>query len=265
MDAQSIRELDDKFGFARLLQRLGLPGPGFWLVGSPSDVESHPLGENIVIKPLQGEGSRGVRRVQTRKELRAVVAAQRDFPARPLLLHEYIPGEDIDLSLLADHGEIVAWTIHRRSSRSLGYRLGSVSFLENENVLRLGRELVRTIQYHGVAHIDMRCDSRDGSIKLIEFNPRLYGSIHFAAFAGVNFVTLGLKLADGTRPPSGVRQTNGAANTPLALLRLLFHNPERIKRFTPATRRALRQAILDPLPWMASRLRRRKAQMPVSL
>ena len=41
--------------------------------------------------------------------------------------------------------------------------------------------------YHGVAHVEFKRDPRDGLLKLIELNPRMWGHIQLAIDAGVNF------------------------------------------------------------------------------
>lgn len=254
--------LNDKFRFARLLQELKLPGPRIALLQTPADVENHGLGPSVMVKPLRSEGGRGVHHCSTHEELRGIVAGMNSFPDQPLLLQEYIPGEDIDLSVLAEHGSIVAWTVHQRPAGEAGRENGSLIFVEDEEVLRLGRSLLAATGYHGVANIDMRRDSRDGRIKFIEFNPRVYASVHFAAYAGVNFIAAGLKLATGAALPV-IARAAGIVHAPPALLRLVFRNESKLRCFTWSTLRALGQAILDPLPWLGSAIQRRRLRLPV--
>ncbi|MEO6517319.1 MAG: ATP-grasp domain-containing protein [Steroidobacteraceae bacterium] len=261
-DSKTISDMDDKSRFAELLQQLGLPGPRFTLLRSRADADHHSLGEDVVVKPLLSEGGKGVRRCRMTTELKAALAGTPTFPAQPLLLQEYIPGEDIDLTVLADHGRITHWTIHQRSGVGPGGENGSLIFVDNDEVLRLGWKLIAATGFHGLAHIDMRKDYRDGTIKFIEVNPRVYGSIHFAAYAGVNFVALGLELAADSRMLTETRQICGAVHPPSTLLRLLFCNKEKLQLFNLATFRALRQAVCDPLPRIASVLQRCGNQMP---
>ena len=46
---------------------------------------------------------------------------------------------------------------------------------------------MKTLNYSGVAHVDLRFDQNDGEFKVIEVNTRFWGSLDASLFAGVNF------------------------------------------------------------------------------
>jgi predicted ATP-grasp superfamily ATP-dependent carboligase len=49
----------------------------------------------------------------------------------------------------------------------------------------------------GLRDADLRIDDRDGSVRMIELNPRLWGSVHYSHFVGANFPELAVRRALG--------------------------------------------------------------------
>ncbi len=100
---EQIRQLANKGTFAEFLLKHQLPLPNTILIHHPADVETlaSDLDFPVMIKPPQGKGGQGVQQVATLDELRQKVEQQ----PMPLLIQEWIPGMDIDLSLIANQGE----------------------------------------------------------------------------------------------------------------------------------------------------------------
>jgi predicted ATP-grasp superfamily ATP-dependent carboligase len=185
-----FEDLYDKGRFAQTLEELGLPGPHTQIVSSVAAGLPRSLDFPLIVKPLQGEASEGIERVESEGELERSLSARPDLLRNPVLVQSFIPGHDIDLSLLADHGEIVAWTIQQTSGN------GTMRFSRRNDVLELGKELVRRTNYHGVLHLDMRIDERDGRVFMLEANPRFWGSLCYSVWVGVNFLDLGLQMLE---------------------------------------------------------------------
>jgi hypothetical protein len=190
-EPELFEQLYDKWRFATLLEELSLPGPRTTLIRSVEDLERCEIEPPAIIKPTQGEAGFGIETAGTLEELRKIVEARADLQENPVVLQSYIPGTDIDLSLLADQGHCVAWTIQQCGEK------GVMRFSDRSDVLELGQELVRRTGYHGVMHIDMRIDSRNGRVVILESNPRFWGSLCYSVWTGVNFLDLGLRLTEG--------------------------------------------------------------------
>jgi hypothetical protein len=195
-------------------------------------------------------------RIDSRADLIAYAAAQPAGDLFPILAQDYLPGQDIDLSVLCDDGEIVAWTIQE----SVPGESRSLRFLRNQAVLDMGSQLVRAIGFHGIAHFDLRHDERDGSIRFIECNPRFWGSVQYSAWAGVNFPDLGVRMAVGETPEWVVSAHETVCHNPgLAprrLLRDLVRGRADSPALNPATHAAYTSALSDPLPAIAAWLQR---------
>ena len=190
-DSELFEQMYDKWRFATLLEELSLPGPRTMLIRCAEDLERCEIEPPVLIKPTQGEAGVGIERANTLDEVRKIVESRPGLDENPLLVQSYVPGTDIDLSLLANHGRCAAWTIQQRAEN------GAMRFLDRPDVFELGQELVRRTGYHGVMHLDLRIDDRDGRVLFIESNPRFWGSLCYSVWSGVNFLDLGLRLMEG--------------------------------------------------------------------
>lgn len=118
---------------------------------------------------------------------------------RPIV-QEYIPGSsEYGFFALFDHGEPVAEFQHQRI-RSFKYFGGMSSFRRSVEIPELresGEKLLRELDWHGPAMVEFKRDERDGSFKLLEINPRFWGSLALPVHAGVDFPYLYYQLSAG--------------------------------------------------------------------
>lgn len=250
-----IEQFHDKGEFHQLLTSLGLPSPRTRLLKSREDATAADLEFPLMLKPVRGEGGNGVRRVDSRDPLPAVLDAIAAEHGWPLLAQEFIPGRDIDLSLLADHGRPVAWTIQRKAATA-----GVLEFLHDPRVLEIGTALVRGTGFHGIAHFDLRIDERTNQPLMIEANPRFWGSLRHSLWSGVNFPALGLALARGEDAGSQFKPVEGQVRDPGFSVRSVLHAMLRGRLkpegWSTATQTAWRCHLSDPVPEIWERLRR---------
>jgi D-aspartate ligase len=111
------------------------------------------------------------------------------------MVQEFIPGGDEHLwtlgTYLAEGGEALA-VFSGRKLRQTRYNMGSArsgEALWDEEVVESGLTLLRGLGYHGIAQVEWKRDPRDGSLNLIEVNPRLWQWHSLAAECGAD-VTL---------------------------------------------------------------------------
>ncbi len=245
-----LQTLNNKWRFSRLLEQHGLPFPESRLIVREEDAQAVPLPFPVIVKPLELDAGRGVARCNSQSELAAHVRRHR--ASLPLLVQEYIPGEDVGLGLLARAGEVLASTIQRQLPDSSG-----VEFIRHDGILDIGRQIMSVCNYEGIAHFDLRLDSRDGSVKVLECNPRFWASLPFCMVAGVNFAELGMRLAlNLPLPDTSCR--NVSLTFPTKVLSGAMRG--RAQRLSEPSRAALRFTLSDPVPNLligAGRMRRK--------
>ncbi|WP_435361979.1 ATP-grasp domain-containing protein [Haloarchaeobius sp. DFWS5] len=116
------------------------------------------------------------------------------------IAQEYVPGDrECGFFALFDHGEAVAIFAHERI-RSYNYAGGASVYRKAVSVPELqyhGIRLLEHLDWHGPAMVEFKRDERDGSYRLMEINPRFWGSLALAVAAGVDFPSLYYEVATG--------------------------------------------------------------------
>lgn len=195
----------DKAKTMEVARKVGVAIPETWWFASPEECADR-LDEvpcPAVIKPRIGSGSRGIRCVHRREGLLAAYQeVHRRYP-NPLV-QEFVPpgGETLGVELLLNEGVVVAQFMHRRL-REYPLSGGPSTLRESTYDGHLIHEAARLLSHmgwHGVAMVEFKIDPRDRVAKLMEVNPKFWGSVALPIVAGVNFPLLLYKLAKNETP-----------------------------------------------------------------
>lgn len=150
--------------------------------------QSQELKFPVIVKPTGNtSGGAGVNLIKDEGELDAY--AQTIKNAKELIIQEYIEGYDIGCSVLCKEGSILAYTIQKAAmyEKNPFRPLLGVEFIDDEALLNTIKKLMESLNWSGVAHIDLRFDKNTNLFKVIEINPRFWGSLNASMAAGVNF------------------------------------------------------------------------------
>jgi len=115
------------------------------------------------------------------------------------IIQEYIEGEDLELTILCDHAEPIAGATYlslRNAPLPYGPPVACLS-IKDDILMNIGKDFLKKIGYHGVAHLDFRRDRRDGQPKLLDFNARLAGTNEISTVTGIDFAHLQYLMAAG--------------------------------------------------------------------
>ncbi len=202
-DSQKIEFVRDKGNLLRFAEAHGIPTPKTFY--EPPTPTLPPWGggegEGYVIKPRISSGSFGIAYVRKREDLIPLyqkVHAQYPFP----LVQEWIPdgGGTFGFSALFDDGSNVKAAFIHKKLRMYPIQGGPSTLREgvqHSQIMELGLSLLKSLNWTGVAMAEFKVDPRDGIPKLMEVNPRFWGSLHLAIISGVDFPYLILKMARG--------------------------------------------------------------------
>jgi len=152
----------------------------------------------VVIKPRISSGSRGIIYVKRPSELVSAylkVHGKYPFP----IIQEFIPnGGAYGVGVLFNfNSEPRACFVYKRL-REYPVTGGPSTLREsvvNEEIKETALSLLKSLGWKGVAMVEFRVDSRDGRPKLMEINPRFWGSLQLAILSGVDFPYLLYKLS----------------------------------------------------------------------
>ncbi|MDW7775641.1 MAG: ATP-grasp domain-containing protein [Methanosarcinales archaeon] len=168
-----------------------VPCPKTYFPSDPDDLQrfQDDLEYPAVIKPHESSGSRGIKMVHSFGELLIEYKkVYSDFG--PAMVQEFIPyGGAYGVSMLFNKGEPRAIFTHKRireypASGGPSILRESVRYPEIEEH---ATRLLKKLNWHGVAMVEFRIDSRNNEPKLMEINPRFWGSLQLAVYSGVDF------------------------------------------------------------------------------
>jgi biotin carboxylase len=171
----SILAVTDKERFAQFAAKTKLPVPRTRPAGDLAEVRAAvvELGLPVVVKPVDGGPKHLVR---TWEQLTSVRVDG------PHVVQEFIEGDDVDCSLLANAGHVshALCQTNLRTHESLCGLPVAVRAVESRAARDLACRLARDLSWSGLAHVDMRVDRRRGRLVVFEMNPRLWASHLFA-------------------------------------------------------------------------------------
>ena len=198
---------------------LGIPVPK--TVDEPTD----DLGYPVLVKPADPVEFRlRFRRQSFVCESRAELdeAFERARPYDPLV-QELVPGGDDELyslgSYLAPDGEALG-LFSGRKLRQTPPRVGTCRVGEAvwvDAVVEQGLALLRGLGFHGLSQVEFKRDPRDGTLKLMEVNPRLWQWHGLAAACGVDLPRIAYHDLLGNRP-APVRMNGASKRWAITLL-----------------------------------------------
>ena len=187
----------------RIAEETGIPVPKTWFIDDLSHIDQvkNRLPYPVVIKPRIGSGAVGITYPENADQLMAYYPKiHRHFPYP--LIQERIPreGPGYGVSLLFDeNGTVKASFVHKRL-REYPVTGGASTLRESvryDDILDMAVTLMKKLDWFGIAMVEFKIDPRDGIPKLMEINPRFWGSLHLSIVAGVNFPYLLYRLSRG--------------------------------------------------------------------
>jgi len=191
--SHTLERAADKATMIALAGKLGVPAPR---TCRSAEIHEHAdeLIFPVVIKPQQeSPGRPPIRYAHNLRELWEILPSQTgrklSGDTENYLVQEFIPGNGCGFFATYQRGVCKRIFMHRRL-REYPATGGVSSCAESFYDPKLefyGRRMLDALHWHGVAMVEFRRDSRDGEYKLMEINPKFWGSLDLALAAGADF------------------------------------------------------------------------------
>jgi carbamoyl-phosphate synthase large subunit len=150
----------------------------------PDDLDRYPC----FVKPVRGKGSRSVARCDDREA--ALSAMDRD---EPMLVQEYLPGEEYTVDVLSDLDSEPILAVPRVRLETKGGISVKGRTVRDPDIQATCLAAAAELGLAGPSCMQLKRDA-DGEPRFVEVNPRLGGGTIFATLAGVNLPLLCLSL-----------------------------------------------------------------------
>ncbi|HYM94371.1 MAG TPA: ATP-grasp domain-containing protein [Chitinophagaceae bacterium] len=202
----------------------------------------------VLIKPAIGSSGEDIEIFYDAAALYSF--CKKNINSREFIVQSFINGYDIDCSALCQEGKILAYTIQKTFING-PHRFGvpsGIEFLYDTDTYNVVKELIEKFNWSGIVHIDLRYDEEEKQVKVIEMNPRYWGSLLGSLCAGVNFPYLACLTALKLDLPKTAFQPKRFVKGKLAIniigKRLFYRN----KRDLHFDNSVLEFLVRDPLP-----------------
>lgn len=183
---RSFKIARDKKRLAAFCRKEGFPVPEEFASDRLKELASDF--RPVVIKPKIGSGAGGIRYIEKKDQLRLLDPADLDNS----IVQEKV-GDMNEIEggfFLFDRGRLLAYYSHLRI-RTYPPK-GGVSvyskITRNPRLKAIGAGLLKKLEWSGLAMVELMFDRRRGEHKVIEVNPRLWGSIILSEFSGTAFL-----------------------------------------------------------------------------
>jgi predicted ATP-grasp superfamily ATP-dependent carboligase len=222
-DHETFGIAHDKFKTVQFCKTLVIKTPALFTDYKENDVGA--IAEHVrypvVIKAKSGVGIlTGLRYANDKRELLRYYTEISSFNAHTgasnfdsPMIQEFIPGFIHDACTLTNQGRVVAILTQKRHLMYPIYGgVGAVNVTTHDKKLSdLARQLLEAAKWHGPAQVEFKLDERDKQYKLIEFNPKLWGTLDLSLKVGFNFpamirdILLERSVAIPNDYPEGIR------------------------------------------------------------
>ncbi|WP_171006683.1 carboxylate--amine ligase [Halalkalirubrum salinum] len=191
-DFETLRTVQDRRTLLSVAQDLDIPTPSTRLLTAWPDGADRAVVKprySIVVDEVSSAAREPAVRVMDPHE-RPPVDEVVDEMGHVPVVQEYVPmAGEYGFFALMDRGDPVLTFQHRRV-RSFTYDGGASVYrksIDDPTLRAYGLRLLSALEWHGPAMVEFRRDRRDDTLKLMEINPRFWGSLALAVHAGADF------------------------------------------------------------------------------
>src|SRR5947207_3296351 len=178
-----------------------------------------------------------------------------------IMVQEVIPGggeAQLSFAALCRDGHVVASLTARRTRQwpmDFGRASTYVETIDAPDVERIARRILNALRFDGIVEVEFKRDPRDGALKLLDINPRVWGWHSLGRAAGVDFPYLLWRLlrgeqVDERRGRAGVRWVRALTDLPVSIGEIRAGRMT-MREYLASLRGPMEFAILaadDPLP-----------------
>lgn len=181
----------DKLKTMRVCMENKIPCPKTLLdINTIDDVSKSDITYPIVLKPREGYGAIGFRRVNSIEELKQIFLNSNN-DIKDYVIQEFIPqtGLQYECAMFVDAKNEIKTSVVFSKNRWFPINGGSSTLnitVCRPDIIESCSRLLKEINWRGPADIDLILDERDGLAKIMEINPRVSGSVKIVFESGVD-------------------------------------------------------------------------------
>jgi predicted ATP-grasp superfamily ATP-dependent carboligase len=194
-DYETLRTASDKSLLLKHAMEHNIPCPKTFFITNREDIRNcvPVIDFPAIVKPGRGAGGKGIRSIDSPDHLPAIteklLADNGHF-----LIQEKIPfTTKYTIGSLCNFEHEIKRVCVIKELRNYPVETGQACYVETvkePGLVKFAENLLKSLDFVGIADIDLVIDARDNKPKLMEINPRFWGSMQVAINAGVDFPQL---------------------------------------------------------------------------
>ena len=142
----------------------------------------------VIAKPRREKGGYDMMIIEGENDLRQATSKFQD-----IIFQEYLPGVEYTIDVLCDLNKKPLIAVPRIRLETKGGISTKGKVIHDAQIEQICMDVADYVGIRGPCCIQMK-EAKDGTVKLVEVNPRMGGGTIFAALAGVNFPALLLDM-----------------------------------------------------------------------
>ena len=182
------------------------------LYKNPQEVKQFP----VFIKPDQGQGSLGVKKITSLEQLYPALAKLPDA-----IISEYLPGKEYTIDCFSDRERGLLFSGARIRGRMRNGIAVNTRTVELPEATEIAKKIGDKLSLHGAWFFQLK-GAKDGSLALLEVAPRIAGSMATHRVRGINFPLL--SIYEHERFPLHILINSGAVELDRALSKRYKHS-----------------------------------------
>lgn len=189
---ESFALASNKLSTYRFAQENGIPCPKTYFLTSKEDIKTLETPFPIVIKAPFEMGKNVVEYAHSKEEMIAKfngLCERYNFSEPNLpVVQQFVTGDGYGFFAYYENGKCIKKFMHKRIREypvTGGASVCAESFYDEELGIT-GKKMLDLVKWNGVAMVEFKKHS-DGKYKLMEINPKFWGSLELALAAGVDF------------------------------------------------------------------------------
>jgi carbamoyl-phosphate synthase large subunit len=180
-DLESIEICHDKMMiFQKLNRKFDLP----LTVTNPDRIHEFP----VIAKPRREKGGYNTMIIADENDLRHIT-----YKFSDIVFQEYLPGSEYTVDVLCDLNKKPLVSVPRIRLETKGGISTKGKVVHDSEIEQICMDAASSVGIKGPCCIQLK-GSKDGTLKIVELNPRMGGGTIFSALAGANFPALILDL-----------------------------------------------------------------------
>lgn len=177
--------------------KLGIPIPQTKVLQSINDIDNE-ISYPVVIKSSDDSGG-FVQYCNNRVELLSAFKRLSSISKTAIILQDYIDGFGCGFYGVYDEGKLIAHFMHKRIQEYpiTGGPSAIAESYFNEKLFEYGKKTCDNLSWHGPIMVEFKYDLGEQDFKIIEINPKLWGSLDLTIAAGIDVPEILVKIANG--------------------------------------------------------------------